>query len=61
MRAGLTLGVLWQSNVSFHHKYDPAAQQAPGAKAMALPDLPYYVLGNFARSGAGAVCNGTGG
>ena len=41
--AGLAIGWLWQSNISFHRRYDPAGPP----EAITLPDLSYFLLGSF--------------
>lgn len=42
--AGLAVATNWQSNVSFHKRYDAAS---PAPTAMTVVDLPFYALGMF--------------
>lgn len=41
--AGLAMGWLWQSNISFHQKYNASGPP----EAITMPDLSYYILGSF--------------
>ncbi|KAL4428430.1 hypothetical protein ABPG75_002519 [Micractinium tetrahymenae] len=41
--AGLAVTYLWQSNITFHQKYDPEGPP----EAITVVDLPYVLLGRF--------------
>eukprot|EP00887_Chlorella_sp_A99_P001646 scaffold8.g1646.t1 len=42
--AGLAVGLLWQSNVTFKHKYNASGP----SQAIVVSDVIYYLLGSFA-------------
>ncbi|KAI7845267.1 hypothetical protein COHA_001309 [Chlorella ohadii] len=41
--AGLAVGWLWQSNVTFHNRYNASGP----SEAIVITDVPYYILGKF--------------